>query len=568
MHGRRTAACAFLLCMLAAGQSATAQVQQLGSGEADVVEEFAILEEVARGAARFLELLGPFGCTPTVLRSVVQANVGHGIEVYGSAIAFEAGSYLFDVHNLSSGVRDPTGQVVVEPRNAAAGELYCPYAYRGPHWRDGEGEIFTMDLAYAYDYTTPDTDWFLEPRKSFASGAPVTDGFWSPPYEDIGAGNISMKTYSVPVRTTANLTALGVKGAISRPTPAVESPWLAEDAFSGKLREVDEHGMIEAWFWGVVTIDVPLENVQKWQPWHYPDSMFWAVVGAGAVLWAVACVVLVIVWKYRKQPVINATSPVLNAISLVGVLLITPAAMTFVLEPTPDNVVCRLRVVFSTLAMITIAAPLVAKTWRIARLFGRDPLKRKAIPDSRVVFRAMVLIGVQVVLSTMWVATPGAPEFVARRQTVQTTPPQYLSVAHCTDQESLQVSDTLHGLHCSVSRLFVLGCQTPAVDYSVLLRRDFVLRWVRCVQGEECAGTLQRVDAYFVVHCVCCILWGPPGTPTVDGVERRRRSSVAAWGGSAVWRFRRPGLHLRAEVAATAGQSSRSVHLNGHHNSA
>lgn len=68
--------------------------------------------------------------------------------------------------------------------------LYAPYAYRD------QGDISIIDIAVdGYDYTDGQWDWWSKAIDS-------TNGYWSAPYFDEGAGNILMVTYSRPFGAT------------------------------------------------------------------------------------------------------------------------------------------------------------------------------------------------------------------------------------------------------------------------------------------------------------------------------------------------------------------------------
>ncbi len=94
---------------------------------------------------------------------LLSSNVNNGRYVYGSACAFEPGTYKTD------------------------DSLYSPYVYRGA---DG---LQRMDIDRSvYDwYSDPAWQWFRRPKERGA-------GTWTDPYFDEGAGNVLMTTYSAP----------------------------------------------------------------------------------------------------------------------------------------------------------------------------------------------------------------------------------------------------------------------------------------------------------------------------------------------------------------------------------
>ncbi len=98
--------------------------------------------------------------------------------------------------------------VAFEPETFEGRRLFGPYVYR-----DGEG-LAQLDIAAdSYDYTQPEWKWYCVPRKQKRA-------LWTAPYFDKGAGDILMCTHAVP---------------FSR---------------DGK-------------FWGVTTVDIPLEPLNE-----------------------------------------------------------------------------------------------------------------------------------------------------------------------------------------------------------------------------------------------------------------------------------------------------------------
>lgn len=114
----------------------------------------------------FSELLTEMGSREELANEVMlQQLLSHRLErhsdFYGSAIAFQ--------------------KQFIEGR-----ELYAPYAYRD------QTKVSLMDIgADGYDYTNGDWDWWSKAIDN-------TDGYWSPPYLDEGAGNTLMVSFSQP----------------------------------------------------------------------------------------------------------------------------------------------------------------------------------------------------------------------------------------------------------------------------------------------------------------------------------------------------------------------------------
>ena len=114
-----------------------------------------------------------------------------------------------------------------EPKSFDDRELVCPYVFR-----DAEG-LEQIDIGWeSYDYTEPEWEWWNAPREAGNS-------VWTEPYFDEGAGSILMCTYSVPFER-------------------------------------------EGKFWGVTTIDIPLDRLnEKVDIEHMRDLDFFIVTRTG-----------------------------------------------------------------------------------------------------------------------------------------------------------------------------------------------------------------------------------------------------------------------------------------------
>lgn len=116
--------------------------------------------------ARLLEILDA-SASPDFLNSLVLSNIDSDEKIYGSAIAFQPGSYNFTRHDISTGPPDSTGayvgdslvyapgRIMREPNqtiyNGQRLSIYSPYAFRGSRWREevksGVYKAKSMDLA-------------------------------------------------------------------------------------------------------------------------------------------------------------------------------------------------------------------------------------------------------------------------------------------------------------------------------------------------------------------------------------------------------------------------------------
>lgn len=386
-----------------------AQVRSVDVSKEELVVEFGAEAQVATSAGRWLDLLGE-SLTPANLHRIVLSSAVQTSLIYGSAIAYEPGAFDFTRHNITTGVPAPNGQpmrqATLNPQGLA---LYCPYAFRGADWT-ATSKAQAMDLAAAYDYSSADTEWFQFPRNNYPNvESDAASGHWSEPYFDEGAGNISMTTYSVAFSTETNLTDIG-------------APY-------------NPH--TQRWFLGVTTVDVPLSAITTWQRWQYPTSLVAVVVVGLVATVAVISVIAAAIVKHRRLPVMRASSPTFNLIMLVGAVLTSASALTFVLLPTRTNGICQLRVSLATMGVVTILAPLFAKTYRIARLFDNPKFKKLNLRDKYLLKPTVLIIVLEGVLVAAWLIVGGdqAPTYTEREAQIPDLNPDnpFFKIATCTE---------------------------------------------------------------------------------------------------------------------------------------
>ena len=264
-----------------------------------------------------------------------------------------------------------------------------------------------------------------------------------------------MATYSVAFTTTKNLTSIG--------SPHHDGQW----------------------FLGVATIDVLLSHVARWTPWTHDAGLAYLNWSLDAVTVAATLAVMAIIMKYRNLRVMKASSPVFNIIMLIGLLLIALGSATFVIVPTSTNAVCQMRIGVASMGMITVVAPLFAKTYRIARIFDNKKLKAISLPDRDLLRPTFALIAVQGLLVVAWLVAGGknAPHFTIVRVDDGDT---YWEVPTCSESNAgLGATVVLYGVLLGVGAWFayrsrkapimfnesiqVLACIAFLVGYSALL---------------------------------------------------------------------------------------------------
>lgn len=134
---------------------------------------------------------------------------------------------------------------------------------------------------------------------------------------------------------------------------------------------------------------------RKWG--HWTEIISTVLMSIGVVLSLVLCALL---FAYRKNPVIFASSPMFCALMLAGSIVIYVSNI-FWMPNLASDVVCNLRAWIMPIGFMLQFGSLVAKTHRISRLFNERSLKVLSISNAQVLVIVVALIGFQCVLSLL-----------------------------------------------------------------------------------------------------------------------------------------------------------------------
>ncbi len=196
------------------------RMSELAQSYADRLDgKFREVAMIGSATARFIETQNKQ--TLPQLYAILRSNILQSPLIYGGVISYELYAY------------DPNLR------------LFCPYVYRGPEaiknmkaFASDQGELEPAELkqmefgAEGYDFTIPQaglpSQWWHVPR---ATGQPI----WTDPYFDEGGGDILMCTYSAPF-------------------------------FRDKK------------FYGVTTIDIPLEPLRELVDLDLPEEVEFSVL--------------------------------------------------------------------------------------------------------------------------------------------------------------------------------------------------------------------------------------------------------------------------------------------------
>lgn len=150
------------------------------------------------------------------------------------------------------------------------------------------------------------------------------------------------------------------------------------------------------------TTNVPPDTVPRvptWLKWNSGAGIAMAALG-GAGLVFVAGVFAVIVWQ-RESPIIISATWEFLIIMLLGSALGYGSMFTWI--GRPEKWICALRIWLPPIAFVLMAAPLLAKTWRLHRIFTLGSLKITPIKLWKLLIFAGLLILVQIVICAFWI---------------------------------------------------------------------------------------------------------------------------------------------------------------------
>lgn len=140
--------------------------------------------------------------------------------------------------------------------------------------------------------------------------------------------------------------------------------------------------------------------------WVLSSSVQWSGIVIASLGGLCTLLTLCVFVRYRKDPRLRASSPLIMAISLVGIICMYVAVVLLVL--TPSTATCSVLGWMSQLGYTLTFAPLLAKAYRIYRIFGRKRLRVLCITDRQLLLFIAVTVSVDAVLLTASSALGGS----------------------------------------------------------------------------------------------------------------------------------------------------------------
>ena len=136
--------------------------------------------------------------------------------------------------------------------------------------------------------------------------------------------------------------------------------------------------------------------------WQVKQPLVYSVIAIAVLGGSFALVALYIVLLNRVHGAFRSASPLFMAVSLVGVLAAFVCAALLV--ATPSARVCSAVNWTGQLAFTLVFTPLLAKTYRIYRIFGRQRLKVVRLTNNRLFAAVCALVALDVAMLSGWQA--------------------------------------------------------------------------------------------------------------------------------------------------------------------
>ena len=155
------------------------------------------------------------------------------------------------------------------------------------------------------------------------------------------------------------------------------------------------------WPDGTTTIPLAvLPRTPTWLKWNSPAGIALSIVAALGIAFAIL-MMGVIYWQ-RESPVITSATWQFLILMLCGAILGMGSIWVWIGYPTPH--LCALRIWIPPIAFVLILAPLLAKTWRLVRIFSLATFKVEPIPLLTLVLIVGVLTSVQIIICIFWIS--------------------------------------------------------------------------------------------------------------------------------------------------------------------
>jgi ABC-type branched-subunit amino acid transport system substrate-binding protein len=202
--------------------------------------------------------------------------------------------------------------------------------------------------------------------------------------------------------------------------------------------------------WPDGTTNVPLAVIPRNREWLKWSNGAGIALGILAALGIVTCaVMLCAIYIWRQSPVILTATWQFLILMLFGAALGFGSTFTWIGEPKPY--ICALRIWLPPIAFLLIIAPLMAKTWRLWKIFSLTDLKVTPVPLSTLIIMVAALVLIQVIICIFWIS-------LGTIQTTTVNDPNDSTVAYVVCKANLANRICSYLTYGYIALVIVFGC--------------------------------------------------------------------------------------------------------------
>lgn len=156
-------------------------------------------------------------------------------------------------------------------------------------------------------------------------------------------------------------------------------------------------------YWPDGTTNIPISTLPRHKNWLYWNSgAAIALVTIAALGMAFGVLLLGVFWWYRDSKIIKSATWQFLLIMIIGCIIGAGTSMVWI--GRPERYLCALRIWLPPNAFLLILGPLMAKTWRLHRIFSLSHLKVQPITLPTLIFIVVALQLVQIIICIFWIS--------------------------------------------------------------------------------------------------------------------------------------------------------------------
>lgn len=150
-----------------------------------------------------------------------------------------------------------------------------------------------------------------------------------------------------------------------------------------------------------------IESSIKYAQVEFPAPLSWAICGICLVLICLSLISMLILHIHRRHPVVRKSSPLFCQLVLFGNIILLTGVILFGVKVSVT--VCVLRGWFVTIGFGMIIANLLAKTYRILRIYSALDVPAHAVQDRQLLKFTMVIIALEIIILCIGTFGSGLP---------------------------------------------------------------------------------------------------------------------------------------------------------------